>query len=36
MPDLGGTEATREILEHDPTTRVVALTLPRRAQETGR
>ena len=26
MPDLGGNEATREILEHDPTTRVVALT----------
>ncbi len=25
MPDLGGTEATREILEHNPSTRVVAL-----------
>jgi DNA-binding NarL/FixJ family response regulator len=25
MPDLDGTEATREILEHDPSTRVLAL-----------
>src|SRR2546421_7211375 len=27
MPDLEGPEATREILEHDPATRVVALTV---------
>lgn len=27
MPDLGGPEATRTILEHDPNTRVVVLTV---------
>lgn len=33
MPDLGGPEATRQIVEHDPETRVLALTVASEEQD---